>query len=221
MPKAHSPSKDSVAKIAVVGGTYFDSKKGAKYLLQHGIKSQAIGLSTKPSDQSKLYENPPLVRDIFDQKVGRKPFSHIVIYCNSLSFVANWRQIYPNRIFELTAYWGDILKNANLEKLAIIVAEENTAVNLKGMVEREHICNSSKLQVFPDIKLISQLEVSTEEEQFQILTKTLESYARQGFTEVLMGCTHLDHPEFANIPNLKVYQPGLTMLDEFIDNYKR
>lgn len=208
-----------VSQIAVVGGTPFDSGKGANYLWNRGIKSQAIGISPVPSQQAELYQNPKLVKEKFEKKVGNRQFSDIIIYCNSLSFITDWRKLYPGRIYELTAYWRPILENADLEKLAIIVAEENTVVNLKKMVEREQICDSNKLHVFPDIDLINKLEASTEQEQFDILTKTLQGYAKKGFTEVLMGCTHLDHPAFSNIPNLKVHQPGLTMLDEFIRDF--
>ncbi len=215
-----SPNIPPFSQIAVVGGTPFDSGKGANYLFNHGIKSQAIGISPVPSQQAELYQNPKLVKEKFDKKVGSKEFSDIIIYCNSLSFIEDWRKLYPGRIYELTAYWRPILINADLDKLAIIVAEENTVVNLKKMVEREQICDSNKLRVFPDIELITQLEASTEEKQFDLLTKTLEDYANRGFTGVLMGCTHLDNPAFANIPNLKVYQPGLTMLDEFIEKFK-
>ncbi len=219
--RSTSPDIPPFSQIAVVGGTPFDSGKGANYLWNRGITSQAIGISPVPSQQAELYQNPKLVKEKFEKKVGNRQFSDIIIYCNSLSFITDWRKLYPGRIYELTAYWRPILENANLDKLAIIVAEENTVVNLKKMVEREQICDSHKLQVFPDINLINKLEASTEEEQFEILSKTLSNYATKGFTEVLMGCTHLDHPEFSKIPNLKVHQPGLTMLDEFIKEYRK
>ncbi len=218
--KNTSSSVPPFSEIAVVGGTPFDSGKGANYLWKHGIKSQAIGISPNPSTQSELYQKPELVKKKFDEKAGSRDFSDIIIYCNSLSFIADWRRLYPGRIFELTAYYREILQNADLEKLAIIVAEENTRENLCKMVGREGICDSSRLKIFPDIQLIKKLEASSEEEQLQILTNTLNNYAKQGFTEILLGCTHLDHPSFSNIKDLKVYQPGLTMLDEFIEEYK-
>lgn len=218
MKKAHHTT--SKINIAVVGGTPFDSGKGARYLAEHQITAQAIGLSAEPSQQAELYQDPNRVKQKFDEAAGSQNFSDIIIYCNSLSFIADWPTIYPHRIYELTYYWKPILQRAPLDKLAIIVAEESTVVNLQKMVEREQICDSQKLQVFPDINLINKLEASTEKEQLAILSKTLESYANQGFTEVLMGCTHLDQPQFSNHPKLKVHQPGLTMLDEFIADYQ-
>lgn len=208
------------SQIAVVGGTPFDSAKGAIYLKGHGIDSTPIGISEKPSVQAELYKKPELVVEKFDEKVGERDFSDIIIYCNSLSFVGHWRELYPGRIFELTSYYKEILHKADQEKLAIIVAEQNTRNNLLKMVEREEICDPQQLHIFPDLKLINTLERSDESEQFEILKKTLNQYKEQGFREILLGCTHLDHPEFNKVRDLKIYQPGLIMLDEFIEEFK-
>ena len=207
------------SNIAVVGGTPFDSGKGANYLWKHHIKSQAIGISARPSQQAELYNNPSIVEKKFEDKAGGEEFSEIIIYCNSLSFITDWQALYPGRIFELTTYYRSIFDSAQLDKLAIIVAEENTVNNLKKMVDREDICNSKNLNIFPSLNLINRLESCNEEDQLKLLTQTLEAYAKKGFEEILLGCTHLDHPEFSNIRDLKVYQPGLTMLNEFIARY--
>ncbi|MDZ7845335.1 MAG: hypothetical protein U5L96_00310 [Owenweeksia sp.] len=207
------------SEIAVVGGTPYDSGKGANHLWRHGIRSQAIGISPRPSQENELYQNPHLVKQKFDEKAGDDDFSEIIIYCNSLSFIANWRQLYPGRIYELSAYYRSILEEADLPKLAIIVAEENTQLNLKRMVMRDDICDPEDLHIFPRLQLISDLEASTEDQHYHLLKSTLKEYMNQGYTEILLGCTHLDHPDFASIPGLVVHQPGLQMLEEFIAEY--
>ncbi len=209
------------SNIAVVGGTPFDSGKGAAYLLQHNIPARAVAISTKPSLQAELYRNPNLLVRKFREKVAPHEFSEIIIYCNSLSFAADWHMLHPGRIYELTSYYRTILEEADRSKLAIVVAEENTRDNLRDLVLKESICDPGELHIFPRLPLINQLEQISREEQFILLKQTLEEYKDQGFYEILLGCTHLDHPEFNKIKDLKVYQPGLIMLEEFISDYQR
>lgn len=203
-------------ETVVVGGTPFDSGKGAKYLALNGIEAEAIGISSIPDEQSALYAEPKKLQRVFDEKVGSKHFSNIVIYCNSLCFAGNWETLYPGRIFELVKYYRQILSQAVLDKLAIIVAEETTAKNLKSTVEDLKICPADNLNIFPDIDLIKSLEAASEKQQIQLIYDRLQILIEQGYTEVLFGCTHLDDPQFSNIPGLKVYQPGLDMLNDFI-----
>lgn len=209
------------SQIAVAGGTPFDSGKGASYLWKHGISSQAIGISERPSQQSELYKNPALVVQKFEEKIGDQDFSEVIIYCNSLSFIAPWKTLYPGKIWELTSYYLDILTTAKLDKLAIIVAEKNTRENLKAFVKREDICDPDQLHVFASLKLINDLEARNENDQLLLLQQTLDFYKNEGYEEILMGCTHLDHPSFSKLEGLKVYQPGLVMLDEFIGEYRK
>lgn len=209
------------SRIAVVGGTPFDSGKGAFYLQARGIPAEPVAISEKPSRQAELYKDPRLVAQKFEEKLGKDRFSEVIIYCNSLSFISDWHQLFPGHLYELTAYYRSILSGAKLDKLAIVVAEENTRENLMKLVQKAGICAPSDLHIFPRLPLIERLELIPEKEQFQLLEETLHEYKEQGFTEILLGCTHLDHPEFNKIRDLKIYQPGLIMLDEFISDCHR
>tara|TARA_R110000850_G_scaffold228191_2_gene353120 strand:- start:129 stop:785 length:657 start_codon:yes stop_codon:yes gene_type:complete len=207
------------SNIVVVGGTPFDSAKGANYLRTHGINASAIGISTEPAEQSALYQHPDLVKQRFDEKVNPTNCSEIIVFCNSLSFVVPWREIYPTKIYELTAYYKAIFTTAKLKTLAVIVAEETTITNLKDFVLSHGICDPNDLKIFSRLDIINQLEALSEKDQLRLLRKMIKEYQNLGFTEILMGCTHLDQEEFEELTDVKVYQPGLTMLREFINDH--
>lgn len=216
------PSIKPSSKTTVVGGTQFDSAKGARYLLQKGIATTAVGISTQPSEQSDLYLNPPLVKQKFEAKVKPQNCSELILYCNSLSFVVPWQEIYPQKkIYELTQYYKLILKEANLPKLAIIVAEETTINNLENFVSTQHICDPRELNIFSRLDVINQLESMNEADQLILLRSLIKEYQNLGYTEILMGCTHLDQEEFDHLTEVKVYQPGLTMLREYISDRQK
>ncbi len=219
MKKAHAAT--SKTNITVVGGTPFDSAKGAKHLKSLGICANSIGISTEPSEQSALYANPDLVKQKFIEKVNPDSCSEIIVFCNSLSFVVPWREIYPAKIYELTSYYKAILKEANLAKLAIIVAEETTVTNLKDFVAAQNICDPKALNIYSRLDIINQLESLNETEQLILLRGLIEEYKNLGYTAILMGCTHLDQEEFEKLNDVKVYQPGLLMLRQFVIDYHK
>lgn len=205
--------------LAVVGGTHFDSAKGAIYLKGRGINAIPLAISDQPIEDEAIYRDPSIVRRTFFERKGERSFSEIAVYCNSLSFITNWHEIYPGQTAELTVYYETILKEADLNNLAIIVSEEFTRDNLKDWAAREKICDPSALQIYPELELIKKLERSDEEKQFTLLNQTLNRFRDLGYGEILLGCTHLDHPSFNEVADLRIYQPGLLMLEDLVSEY--
>ncbi|WP_417589651.1 hypothetical protein [Owenweeksia hongkongensis] len=202
-------------KIAVVGGTTFDANKGAVYLRKRGIPCDAIGMNNEPEETAAMYKHPKQIVQLFHEKVGSLQYTDIVIFCNSLSFIHDWKSVYPSRITELTHYYNELLQKVDIPKTAIIVADESTAKNISDLAGRQNI-TASELNIFPSLDLIKEIEKSTEGEQYHLVKAEIEKYISKGYTEIILACTHLDHPDFFNIAEVKIHQPGLEMLEEFI-----
>lgn len=203
-------------KIAVVGGTDFDANKGATYLQKRGIACDSIGLNKEPEETAAMYNHPEEVALLFHKKIGRLDYTDIVIFCNSLSFIFDWKSIYPNRITELTHYYKELLKKVDISSTAIIVADDSTARNIQDLAVNQKVTTASELNIFPSLYLIKQIEKSSEEQQYLLVKEEIEKYISQGYSEIILACTHLDHPDFAKITEAKIHQPGLDMLEEFI-----
>ncbi len=210
--------KQNLQDIVVVGGTSFDSERGAVLLRKMGVTCKSIGLCGHPEEQSEMYLQQEKLQEHFYEKVGKHGFKHIVIFCNSLSFAGPWKEIYGNRITELTSEYTVLLKSVNLKKTAIIVAEENTVEQLGNLAANQGICESNELHVFARLELIKQLEKSNPHQQRELILTEISQLKNQGFSEIIFGCTHLDHPDFYQLDDVKIHQPGIQLLTKF---YKR
>lgn len=206
-------------KIAVVGGTHFDSQRGAKWLSEKGISCTAIAISDRPEEQAELYRNEEKLKSGFHAKVGSQDFDEIILFCNSLSFAVDWAAIYPGRITELTALYSDLLKTVNRQKTAIIVAEPSTKIQIENLAEKQGICSASALNIFPRLDLILQLEKSNKAKQKTLIIQAIDELKNKGFEEVIFGCTHLDHPDFYHLKDVKIHQPGLKMIQRFLSKF--
>lgn len=206
----------------MVGGTNFDSSRGAELLRSHGIECVSIGLSENPDVQSEMYLHPEIMQNHFHEKVGKHDFENIIIFCNSLSFAGPWQKIYGQRVTELTAIYTKLLQRVNLAKTAIIVAEENTKAQLRKLAEKNKIHTSDSLYIYSNLNLIKQIEIADAAMQRQLILAEIDALKNRGFTEIIFGCTHLDHEDFYDLEDVKVHQPGLEMLAEFVrDNSKQ
>lgn len=206
-------------KIAVVGGTHFDSERGAKWLSEKGVSCTAIAISDRPEEQAELYRDEEKLKSVFRSKVGSKDFDEIILFCNSLSFAVDWAAIYPERITELTALYSHLLKTVNCQKTAIIVAEPSTKGQIENLAEEQGICSASALNIFPRLGLILQLEKSDKTKQKALIIQAIDELKNKGFEEVIFGCTHLDHPDFYHLKDVKIHQPGLEMIERFLDKF--
>lgn len=206
-------------KIAVVGGTHFDSERGAKWLNEKGVSCTAIAISDRPEEQAELYRDEEKLKSVFRYKVGSKDFDEIILFCNSLSFAVDWVAIYPGRITELTALYSYLLKTVNRQKTAIIVAEPSTKIQIENLAEKQGICSASDLNIFPRLDLILQLEKSDKAKQKALIIQAIDELKNKGFEEVILGCTHLDHPDFYHLKEVKIHQPGLEMIERFLDKF--
>lgn len=207
-------------KIAVVGGTHFDSERGAKWLSEKGVSCTAIAISDRPEEQAELYRDEEKLKSVFRSKVGSKDFDEIILFCNSLSFAVDWTAIYPGRITELTAHYSDLLKTVNRQKTAIIVAEPSTKIQIENLAEEQGICSANDLNIFPRLDLILQLENSDKTRQKTLIIQTINELKSQAFEEIIFGCTHLDHPDFYHLKDVKIHQPGLEMIDKFLSKMR-
>lgn len=207
-------------KIAVVGGTHFDSERGAKWLSEKGISCTAIAISDRPEEQAELYRDEEKLKSVFRSKVGSKDFDEIILFCNSLSFAVDWAAIYPGQITELTEHYKDLLKTVNRQKTAIIVAEPSTKIQIENLAEKQGICSASALNIFPRLDLILQLEKSNKAKQKTLIIQAIDELKNKGFEEVIFGCTHLDHPDFYHLKDVKIHQPGLKMIDKFLSKMR-
>lgn len=206
--------KNKVApKIAVVGGTHFDSQRGAKWLHEKGVSCSAIAISDRPEEQAELYRDKEKLKSVFHTKVGSQDFNEIILFCNSLSFAMDWQAIYPGRITELTAHYKDLLKTVDHQKTGIIVAEPNTKKQIENLVQQHGINQPEQVHIFPRLDLILQLEKVDEATQKLLISEAINELIGERFTEIILGCTHLDHPDFYNIKDAKIHQPGLEMLE--------
>lgn len=201
---------------AVVGGTTFDSSKGSDFLKKHGFASVPINISEDPDEQSSLYRDREKLRSRIEERLQDHKPEELIIYCNSLSFVVNWKGLYPGDIYELTSYYTEILQSAKLNKLAIVVADPSTVQNLRSFAESRGICKAEDLNIFSHLEFIKQLEQSDEQAQYEQVLNLVMQYKEAGYDEVLFGCTHLDDPRFSEMKDVKVYQPGLIMLQDFM-----
>lgn len=200
------------ANIAVVGGTEFDAALGQKWLAKKGVAATAIGMSTHPKAQAQLYLQPKKLKAVFHEKVGGKNFEHIIIYCNSLSFAADWRSMYGERITELRASYKAVLQNIAHKNAAILVAEPNMKKQLEAFAAAENL--PLPAAIMPRIDLILQLEQANDSQQRQLILDELKALKNQGFSEVVFGCTHFDHPDFYTYSEIKIHQPGLTLIED-------
>lgn len=207
-------------KIAVVGGTHFDSERGAKWLSEKGVCCTAIAISDRPEEQAELYRDEEKLKSVFRSKVGSKDFDEIILFCNSLSFAVDWAAIYPGRITELTEHYKDLLKTVNRQKTAIIVAEPSTKIQIENLAEKQGICSASALNIFPRLDLILQLEKSNKAKQKTLIIQAIDELKNKGFEEVIFGCTHLDHLDFYHLKDVKIHQPGLEMIDKFLSKMR-
>jgi len=212
--------KNPFIKIAVVGGTEFDSKRGAEILRQKGIPCDAIGISLQPQEQAELYRHTEKLTRVFHEKAGSLYYHHLVLFCNSLSFAAPWDTLYPGRITELTAVYKKLLKQINPAHTAIVVAEPSTKTQIEKLAAKHKICPPEALHIFPRLDLILQLEKEDETIQRQLILQEIKDLQRQGFSEIILGCTHLDHPDFYKFKDVKIHQPGLEMMDAFVALYQ-
>lgn len=206
-------------KIAVVGGTHFDSQRGAKWLSEKGVSCTAIAISDRPEEQAELYRDEEKLKSVFRSKVGSKDFVEIILFCNSLSFAVDWAAIYPGRITELTALYSHLLKTVNRQKTAIIVAEPSTKIQIENLAEEQGICSANDLNIFPRLDLILQLENSDKAKQKALIIEATDELKNKGFEEVIFGCTHLDHPDFYHLKEVKIHQPGLKMIQRFLSKF--
>lgn len=207
------------AKVAVVGGTKFDSSKGASFLKERGIKAQAFGLSENPDEQTALYAYPEKVIERFEKVVKPSQFTHLVFYCNSLSFITNWPVLYPNKVWDLTSMYAEVLANAEQKYMAIWVAESSMKLNLTKLLKEQGLYQNIGVQIMPKLNLVKQLEESSLQQQQTLISIELQKLQKDGYKEVVFGCTHFDHPAFYDYPAMKIYQPGLALLDKFSANY--
>lgn len=177
-------------------------------------------MNSEPEETAAMYKHPKQIVHLFDKKAGSLKYADIVIFCNSLSFIFDWKSIYPNRITELTHHYKELLQKVNIPNTAIIVADESTAKNISDLASRQNI-TSSELNIFPSLGLIKEIEKSNEEEQYHLVKTEIEKYISKGYAEIILACTHLDHPDFFNIAEAKIHQPGLDMLEEFIASQQK
>ncbi len=205
--------------IKVVGGTPFDAGRGVVFLKSKGIESIAIGLSDNPDEQTALYQFPDKVVQRFIEKVDPREDDQIIIFCNSLSFMADWPALFPCKIWTLTEYYAAIFKNLGSTNVVIMVAEESMVTNLNMLIHNLQL--PVDVEIFPDLNLIKQIEKSSEQEQLALIKNELKKLASLGFSTVIFGCTHFDHPEFnRNQYGLHIYQPGLNMLQDVFNYLK-
>ncbi len=202
-------------KTAVIGGTLFDSSKGAAFLREMGVEATPIGLSANPDEQTTLYKTPGKVVERFKEKVKPEAYDHLIIYCNSLSFIADWKALYPEKIWELKQTYKTAMQQTKRSCMAIWVAENSMKHNLAELLDELGLSKSKGIQIMPKLQLVKQLEQSTESEQKQLIRKELKRLQEEGYEEVVFGCTHFDHPDFEVYPSIRVYQPGLDMLRRF------
>ncbi len=202
--------------IAVVGGTSFDSGRGAVFLKAQGIESTPIGLSAHPDEQTALYQSPDKVKQRFAERVQPQNFDQVVIYCNSLSFISDWSSLYPGKVWELSRFYQALLEKAERSKMAIWVAENSMKANLTRLLKNQGYYKQMGIQVMPKLALIKQLEKADTGTQNALITRELDKLKEEGYEEVVFGCTHFDHPDLYKYRGLAIYQPGLEMLQAFM-----
>jgi hypothetical protein len=205
--------------IAVVGGTRFDSRKGAQLLKNRGIEASAINMSETPQEQLDLYSDPLAVYHRFQEKCIGKGFSEFVFYCNSLSFSYPWENHAEYTIHELTAYYADILGDLKEEASVVVVAEEATRQNLIKFVQNGNLKAPQSLRIDARLDLIDELEAADENEQKALMSEMIEGYRREGMREVVLGCTHFDDPNLKSTSSLKIYQPGLQLIESVVKQH--
>jgi aspartate/glutamate racemase len=205
-------------KIQVVGGTPFDAQRGVKLLTQMGVQAQAIGLSTSPDEQTALYQNPEKVIERFQQKVNPAASEEVIIFCNSLSFIADWPAIFSSSIWTLRDYYTELFTQLSADKVAVLVAENSMKENLQKLIEKQGFQKLTEMEIIPNLELIRQLETGTEKQQQALIEQQLDILHQNGFSEVVFGCTHFDHPRFdEGYRGVRIHQPGLRMLSTFVD----
>ncbi len=210
----------SKIKIGVFGGTAFDSSRGAVYLQAKQVPCVSVAMSNNPDAQNALYAEPKKLIARFEELVTEHQLSHVILFCNSLSLAAPWREIYKGTLYELGGYYQTLLPQLKTTKTAVVVAEPGTKQKLEHLIKTKGLNPYGQSHVFAELDLIKQLEVSNENEQRQLISNYFKQKNKQGFTHVVTGCTHLDHPDFWEWKEPKIVQPGLQMLHDFIDYYK-
>jgi glutamate racemase len=206
-------------RIAVVGGTSFDSNRGALFLKESGIHATPIGLSATPDEQSALYKNPDEVVARFAEKVQPEQFDKLLIYCNSLSFIADWQALYPGKMWELKNVYKAVMQQTQRSSMAIWVAENTMKHNLAALLDELGLSVEKGIQIMPKLELVKRLEQSSEVEQKQLISSELQRLYEEGYEEVVFACTHFDHPSFNHHASLHIYQPGLAMLNHFAQDH--
>lgn len=211
--------RDPFSKIAVFGGTPFDAQKGVDFLKSFKIRAEAVNMSQTPDEQSALYQNPEAVYQRFHDKIGNRSFSEIIFFCNSMSFVYPWQKMPETSIYELTRFYGNLLRSCDLRNTVVLVAEDRTSENLRKYAIEKGISNARNLRIDHRLDLIKQIEKASPEEQVNLVSRMLGDYVREGFSDIIFGCTHLDNPDFAHFEEIRVHQPGLMMIDVFVSDY--
>lgn len=203
-------------EIAVIGGTPFDTQKGLQYLWQHGVRAVPIAISRKPSEQAALYERPEHLLKLLEERLAVRPFDELVFYCNSMSFICNWSALLPHKVHELTSYYQPLIADSKNWKTAYLVAEPRTEKNLRKFARAINPEAADQLDIFSQLPLIEAIEQASFREQYALIDQAITAYRNQGYQRIVLGCTHLDHPDLFQKDRESVIQPGLELLHDVI-----
>jgi glutamate racemase len=201
-------------KYLVIGGTDYDTGIGVRLLKDKGYTSFALPLSNDPKDQTfqQTINKNKLELDIIDKIFNiKQSFDEAIVFCNSLSFTLDWREIESNFSFPIHTLI-DSYESLTFDSktIALITGNINTLAQISSFLKGKN--NEISILGFAVLPLIEKME----SENMEYLSSVLLFYnvcKNLNIKKLIIGCTHFEGEKLEiQMNDLNLFLPGQTLI---------
>ncbi len=216
-------------KVAVIGGTAFDTKLGADILRNENIEVIELALSKNPKEQSnmQLFSKKELT-DYAIKKIENhiNEISSVFVYCNSFSAAADIDRMRKELNIKIVTPLDQYKKYAKkYNNILVWAANAQSSSKIENILtENNKDINILSLGFLP---LVEEIEKATSYEEIDKKLKLTDlikvflniTINNQKLDTLVLGCTHFPYlaKDLKNIDGLKILDPAQDMIKELLE----
>ncbi len=216
-------------KVAVIGGTAFDTKLGANILKDNNIDVIEVPLSNNPKEQSNMQLFAK--KELTDYAISKiKPhlnkISAAFVYCNSFSAAADIERMRKELNIKIVTPLDQYKKYANkYNNILVWAANAQSSSKIENILTSNNKnINILSLGFLPLVEEIEQASTYKEIDQKLKLNDLLNVFlnitiANEKLNTLILGCTHFPYlaKDLQKIEGLKILDPAQDMIKELLE----